>query len=221
MEANRKARSAGAGTFKAQRGQRGKSIEERVAFALAHRTRVYTLMLLNEGVYAAEEIANLIGETKDNVAYHIKELRDAGAIELARVEPAGNSKKFFYRTVEMPSYSEEELAAMTPDERQTIVGLTIQNMVAEMMSSFWAGKMASYSKLWLGWRWLNLDAQGQEDLAEEQENWWSRAREIECEAANRRARSGEPACSTIVGLMGFPRERTASRPPQPSNFSER
>jgi DNA-binding transcriptional ArsR family regulator len=37
-------------------------------------------MLLNEGSYDT-------GESKDNVAYHIKELLDAGAIELARVEP--------------------------------------------------------------------------------------------------------------------------------------
>jgi len=214
-------RTKGAKPFKAQRGQSGKSIEERVAFALTHRTRVYILMLLNEGVYATEEIAELIGERKDNVAHHIKELRDAGAIELARVQPAGNSKKYFYRTVKMPSYSEEELAAKTPEERQVIIGLTIQNMVAEMMSAFWAGRMEKDRKLWLGWRWFNLDVQGREDLAEEQEGWWARVGEIECEAANRRAKSGEPPRSVVVGLMAFPRERTAIKPPPPSNFSER
>jgi DNA-binding transcriptional ArsR family regulator len=204
------------------RGQSGKSIEERVAFALSHRTRVHILMLLNEGVYAAEEIADFIGETKDNVAYHIKELRDAGAIEVARAEPAGNAKKFFYRTIEMPSYSEEELAAMTAEERQVIIGLTIQNMVAEMLSSFWSGKMEAYPKLWLGWRWFNLDSQGRRDLAEEQERWWERVTQIECESTHRRVRSGEEPRSVVVGLMGFPRDRMAVRPPEPpSNFSKR
>jgi DNA-binding transcriptional ArsR family regulator len=204
------------------RGQRGKAIEERVSYAISHRTRVYILMLLNEATYDVDQIAEVVGESRDNVRYHIKELLDAGAIELAKVERVRNSKKFFYRTVEMPNYSEEELAEMAPQERQEIIGSTIQNMVAEMLSSFWARRMERYSKLWLGWRWFNLDAQGREDLAQEQERFWARVGDIEAEATNRRAQSGEEPCSMIVGLMGFPRERAAIQAPlAPSNFSTR
>lgn len=222
MKASRERAGKGQPGYKPYRGQRGKAVEERVAFALSHRTRVYILMLLNEGTYDVDQIAEVIDESRDNVHYHLKELLDAGAIELARVEPTRNTKKFFYRTVEMPNYSEEELINMTPEERQGVIGSTIQNMVAEMLSSFWARKMESYRKLWLGWRWFNLDAQGREDLAEAQEDFWSRVHDIEGEATNRRAKTGEKALSMIVGLMGFPRERDATRPPlTPSNFSER
>jgi DNA-binding transcriptional ArsR family regulator len=206
---------------KPYRGQKGKSVEERVVFALAHRTRLYVLTLLNEGSYTIDEIAGLIGEERENVKYHIKELMDAGAIELAKAEPVRNTQKHYYRAVEMPTYSDEELEAMSADERQAIIGLTIQCLAAEVLASFWAGKMEGDPKLWLGWRWFNLDAQGREELAEEQMRWWSRIQEIEAESANRRTESGEDAQSVIVASMSFPRERTAPVAPPHSNFSER
>jgi hypothetical protein len=151
------------------------------------------------------------------VKYHIKELRDAEAIELAKIEPAGSTHKHFYRAVQMPAYSAQDLTEMTPEERQAVIGVTIQHLAAEVLASFWAGKMASDPKdIWLGWRWFNLDLQGREDLAEEQMRWWNRAQEIEAEAANRRSKSGAPAQSVVVALMGFARERTAPVAPETS-----
>jgi DNA-binding transcriptional ArsR family regulator len=221
LEASAQEQRGGQTPHKPYRGQKGKSIEERVVFALAHRTRLYVLTILNEGSYTIDEIARLIDEDRENVKYHIKELMDAGAIELAKAEPVRNTQKHYYRAVEMPTYSDEELAAMSADERQAIIGLTIQCLAAEVLASFWAGKMEDDPNLWLGWRWFNLDAEGREELAEEQMRWWDRVQEIEAESTNRRARSGEDAQSVIAALMSFPRERTAPEPPPHSNFSER
>lgn len=208
-------------TFKAQRGQSGKSIEERVQFAMGHRTRVYVLTLLNEGVYTTEQLSRIIGEPVSNVSHHIKELLDAGSIELAKTKRVRNTLQHYYRAIKMPFYSDEEIAAMTPEDRQATIGLTLQCVMAEMLSSFWAGKMQGDPRLLLAWRWFNLDEQGRRDLADEQALWWKRAQEIEAESTNRRATSGEGARSVIVSLMGFPRERTAPTPPPPSNFSDR
>lgn len=208
--------------FRAYRGQANKSVEERVMFALKHRTRLYILTLLNEGCYTVDQIARLIDEPRANVKHHIKELLDADAIELAKEEKAERTKRFYYRAVAMPHYSSEELEEMTSEERQAIIGLTIQCLIAEVMASFWSGKMEADPKIWLGWRWFNLDSLGRAQLAEEQERWWARVREIEAESTNRRAESGEDARSIIVAIMGFPRERTAPEPPAPSsNFTDR
>lgn len=219
MEASSQGQQKGQAPAKPYRGQKGKSVEERVVFALSHRTRLYVLTLLNEGSYTVDELARLIGEERENVKYHIKELMDAGAIELAKAEPVRNTQKHYYRAVEMPTYSEEEMEAMPADERQAVIGLTIQCLAAEVLASFWAGKMERDPDLWLGWRWFNLDAQGREELAEEQMRWWERVQEIEAEATNRRASSGEEAQSVVAALMSFPRERTAPEPPSASNFS--
>jgi DNA-binding transcriptional ArsR family regulator len=189
-------------------GQSGKSIEEVVSYALGHRIRVYVLTILNEGTYTPDEIARIIGEPLNNVSHHIRELLDAGSIELAKTEMVRNTNQHYYRAVEMPFYSDEEMAAMTPAQRQVTYGLILQCMTAEAMAAFWAGKMHSDPRVWLSWRWYNVDEQGRDDIADEQARSWERIQEIEAESINRCVSSGENVTSVIVAQMGFKRERT-------------
>lgn len=199
----------------------GKSIEERVAFAMGHRTRVYVLTLLNEGIYTSEQLATIIGEPVGNVAHHIRKLLHDGSIELAKTERVRNTLQHYYRAIEMPFYSDEEIAAMTPEQRQATIGLTLQCLMAEIMTAFWSGKMEADPRLWLSWRWFNVDEQGRQDLADEQARSWRRAQEIEAESANRCALSGDTTESVIVASAGFERERSSPTAPPASNFSER
>jgi len=194
-------------------GQRGKSIEEVVSYALGHRIRVEVLTLLNEGTYTPDQLARIIGEPTNKVSNHVRELLDAGSIELAKVEKVRNADQHYYRAVEMPFYSDEEIAAMPQQQRQVSAGLVLQCMTAEAMSALWAGKMHSDSRNWLAWRWFNVDDRGRQDIADEQQRSWDRMQEIEAEATNRRAESGEDAESVVVAQMGFERERTAPQPP--------
>ncbi len=117
----------------------------------------------------------------------------------------------------MPYYSDEEMAAMTPGQRQVTYGLILQCMTAEALAALWAGRMQSDPRTWLAWRWFNVDVQGREDIADEQARFWDRVQEIEAESTNRRARSGEGAESVVVASLGFMRERTAPKPPSPTN----
>jgi len=197
----------------ARAGQRGKSIEEVVGYALGHRIRVYVLTLLNEGTYTPDQLARIIGEPTNKVSHHVKELLDAGSIELAKIEKVRNADQHYYRAVEMPFYSDEEVWAMTPQQRQVSAGLVLQCMMAEAMSAFWAGKIRDDPRTWLAWRWFNVDEQGRRDIADEQQRSWDRMQEIEVESTNRRAESGETAASVIVADMGFERERAAPAPP--------
>jgi len=196
-----------------RRGQSRKSIEEVVAYALGHRTRVYVLTILNEGTYTPEEIAGIIGEPANNVGHHIKELLDAGSIELAKTTKVRNADQHYYRAVEMPYFSAEETAEMTPQQRKVTCGLIIQCLTAETMAALWAGKMESDPRVCLAWRWFNVDEQGRYEIADEQERSWERIREIEVDATNRRARSGEDARSIVVAALSFERERTGPTPP--------
>lgn len=190
-------------------GQRGKKIEERVGFAVSHRVRVEVLTLLNEGVYTADDIGALVGESRQAVSYHLKELLDAGSIEIARVEKKRNADLHYYRAVEMPSYDREELEALAPSQRQEIAGLIVQCSTAEVMAALAAGKLSEDPRVCLMWRWFNLDARGREELFEEQERFWERVQEIEVRSTNRRAQTGEVARSYIVGEWGYERARTA------------
>jgi DNA-binding transcriptional ArsR family regulator len=189
-------------------GQRGKSIEEVVAYAVGHRIRVHVLIVLNEGTYTATQIAEIIGEPLNNVSNHIRELLDAGSIELAKTVQKRNVLQHYYRAVEMPFYSDEEAAAMTHEQRQVTAGLVVQSAAAEVMAALWAGKLAN-PRTCLAWNWFNVDEQGREEIEEEQTRLWERLQEIEADATNRRARSGEPAQSMLVTLFGYERARNA------------
>jgi DNA-binding transcriptional ArsR family regulator len=189
-------------------GQRSKSIEEVVSYAIGHRIRVQILVILNEGVFTPDQIAQVIGEPTNKVSHHIKELLDAGSIELAKTERVRNALQHYYRAVEMPYYSDDEVAAMTDQQRQVTAGLCLQQIMAEAMAAFWAGNMVSDPRVWITQRWFNVDAQGRQEIADEQARSWARVQQIEADALNRCAESKEEAHSVIVAQLGFLRERT-------------
>ncbi len=193
-------------------GQSKKTIEEVVGYAVSHKTRVHILLVLNEGTYTAAQIAEIIDEPLNNVSNHIRELLDAGSIELAKAEPKGNVLQHYYRAVEVPYYDEEEAAAMTREQRQVTAGLVIQPVIAEVMAALWKGTL-THPRVILAWNWFNVDKQGREDIAVEQERFWKRIEEIEVESTNRRAKSGEEAESIVVTQLGYPRARKGRRFP--------
>jgi DNA-binding transcriptional ArsR family regulator len=193
-------------------GQLGKSIDQRIGFALAHRVRVEILRLLNERVYTADEIAAILGVSRQTAHHHLTELLSGGLIEIARVERRRNAHLYFYRAVEMPEFSEEALRAMTSEERQAIVGLTVQHTCAEIMAALATGRVTDDAKVCLVWCWFNLDRQGRGDLSTDQHRQWERAYEIEAESINRIAISGEKPKTYVVALWGFERARSAPTP---------
>ncbi len=184
-----------------------------MSYALGHRIRIEVLAILNEGPRSPTEIAKLIGEPVSKVSNHIRELAKDGSIELARVESIGNVNESFYRACKYPFLSDEEFRALPEEERREVVGLALQATVAEALSAFLAGKMVSDERLWLSWRWFNVDAQGRHEIADEQAAHWDRIAEIEARACSRRTESGESAISTIVASLGFLRSRVAEGPP--------
>ncbi len=209
---------------KSRRGQRKKGIEEVLHFAFSHRTKVLVLSLLHEGVYTPNEISEITGVPLGSVSYHVKELLDAGSIELATVKKRRNADQHYYqsadnayRAVAKPYWSDEEYAELTPQNRQVTVGLTIQSIVAELMAAFWGKKLSTDPRVWLTWDWFNLDAHGREELADEQARHWERVTEIEANSINRCAQNGGQTESYVVVSAGFERVRTAPKPDSRAN----
>lgn len=178
-------------------------------YAVGHRIRVQIIILLNEATYTPGEIADIIDEPLNKVANHMRELVDAGSIEIAEVRQRRNTAQHYYRAVQTPYYSDDDIAAMTPEQRQVTYGLVIQTLMAEVMASFWAGKIRDDPRSWIASDWLNLDAQGRQEVADEQERSWRRLTEIQLESLTRASSSGEETASYVVGQIGFERARKA------------
>lgn len=192
---------------------RKRSVEDAVAYAVAHRVRVEILGYLHECPRSPSELAELMGYPLSKVEHHIKELLASCSIELARIALVRNANEHFYRAVELPFFNDEEMWAMPIEARQEIYGLILQSSMAEAQAAFRAGKMSNDPRVWMAWRWFNLDAQGRNDLADELAQSWARIQEIEVESTNRSAESGEETVSIVVCTQGFERCRTSPSPP--------
>jgi DNA-binding transcriptional ArsR family regulator len=197
----------------ATRKLRKRNIEDAVSYAVAHGIRVDILCYLNETPRSPSELAELMGLPLSTIEHHIKELLASSSIELVRVEKVRNTNEHFYRAVEIPFYTDEEMWAMSFEARQEIYGLILQSSAAEAMAAFRAGKVSNDPHVCMAWRWFNLDVQGRKDMAEENARSWKRRQEIEAESTDRRVVTGEEAVSVIVSLLAHERCRNLdSRP---------
>jgi DNA-binding transcriptional ArsR family regulator len=191
---------------------KSRSLEEAVSYAVGHRVRVEILAILNEGTYSPDQLARMVQQPLSKVTHHIRELLDSRSIEIARVEGVQNrnvSQKF-YRAVRTTFMSDEEMAALTREDRQELYGMALQSCMAEGLAALWAGKFADDPRVWLAWCWFNVDSEGREEIADELEASWQRLGNIEAKATSRRAESGEEAVSILVNTLGYERSRKAA-----------
>lgn len=190
----------------ARRAGRPKGIEEVVQYALGHKIRVHILIVLNDGIYTAAQLAEIIGEPLNNVSNHLRKMLDDGAVEIAKEERKGNVVQYWYKAVEIPYYSQEAAESMTHLQRQMIAGAIVQSGSAEVLAALYAGKLADPRTV-LFWRWYDVDQQGREDLEAENVRYLERVREIEAESVDRRDGSGGEGTCMLVSLSVFERAR--------------
>lgn len=70
---------------------------ERLARANTHATQLRVLeRMLEVGEASPKRLSDELGERLGNVSYHMKELADAGMIELVRTEPRRGAVAHFY-----------------------------------------------------------------------------------------------------------------------------
>ncbi len=183
-----------------------RTIEEAVSYGVGHRIRIEVLALLNEETRSPSELAKLTRQPLTTISHHIKELVNAGCIELARIEKVRNADQHFYRAVRLPFISDEEAEELPFEARQEYAAVILQALMAEGLAALWAGKLSS-DPVWMSWRWFNLDARGRQEAQEAQAEFWERINELEAQSLNRAAVSGEATVSTIVAALGFERFR--------------
>jgi len=188
-----------------------KRIEDAVEYALAHKARVEILILLNEASYTITELSELTEISVSNVSNHIRRMYEDGSVEVARSEERRGTNIYWYRAVELPCYTTKEAEALTEMQRQVTAGLVVQSGTAEVMAALRKGTLADPRTI-LSWDWYNVDARGRDELEAENMRHIHRIREIECDAINRCAESGEETTPILISLFGFVRARRPRRP---------
>jgi len=193
-------------------GERG--VEETVSYAIGHRIRIEILAALHEGPESAAGLAKIVRQPLSTVTHHIEELLVDGSIEVAwSRQIRANMTQNYYIVVELPEFSNEEIDAMAPEERQALFALIVQAATAEALASLWAGRMIYDPNIVLAWNRFNLDGQGREAVANEQNESWERVKNIAGDSANRIAETGEKGVTYVVTTFGYERCRTSAPTP--------
>lgn len=192
---------------------RTRGFQDAVSYAVGHRIRVEILAVLHEREASAVELARSVGQPLSTITHHVGELLKAGSIRIARSEKVRSVNQHFYRVAGGAFISDEEMGAISEEDRQEISMMVLQALTAEALAAFWNGKLTSDPRVCLLWSWFNVDSRGREEIADEQARSWERICAIRDESDARRTESGEEAVSVLVSALGFERCRTAPGPP--------
>jgi len=190
-----------------------RTIEEALHYSLGARVRAEILTILNDGPASHSELAKMTGLGVSRIGHHIQEMVESGSIELAGIERSRNQNVHIYRAVRRSFIGDEQAEAMPSEANNEVVAYILQGMMAEALSSLWAGKLdARTHKVWVGWRADNLDDQGRQEIHQEKAEHYERILGIVANATDRMAESGEVGTPVVVGSLSFERSREKRTP---------
>ncbi|HEY7950819.1 MAG TPA: winged helix-turn-helix domain-containing protein [Solirubrobacterales bacterium] len=192
--------------------------EDAPSYPAGHRIRLESLIILHEGEFSAGDIAKMLGEDVKVVTNHLRDLYDAGCIEFVGYKGKGNLRKAVYRAVARPFTSGEEYRAMSLKERHEALGVHLQWIFSEGLTSYRTKKMAGDETVCVVSDEPNLDSEGKLELHDFLAACWTGksedaldalkgVQEIAGRATNRMAESGETGTTVVVALLAFERGR--------------
>jgi DNA-binding transcriptional ArsR family regulator len=144
------------------------------------------------------ELADELGEPVNDVAYHVRRLRDMGIIELAGTQPVRGATQHFYRAVQRPLLNNDEVAELDPEETQASATNILQIEFADAAASIEAGKLVERPEHYIFRMPVNLDEKGWQEFHAIFAEAAERLYEAEERCVDRRRENGEGAESVSV-----------------------
>ena len=186
---------------------KSRSLDERIAYIVKHPLRIDALAILNERTASIAQIAEIMGVAVNKLEHHVKDLHDAGCIEIVRTVPRRGAHEHFYAASLRPNISDEEWAKLPLEKRLEISGLVWAAITAEGLGALRVRTFDSRANRHLSWRILCLDEEGWLELIKEKNESLERTEAIQANAYRRMADSREEGFSAIAGAFAFERAK--------------
>lgn len=192
-------------------------IESTLNAIVAHPIRVAAYVVLAERVASPNEIASETGLNLRLVAYHVRQLEKFNVIELVETRQVRGATEHFYRATIRPYSSDEDWAAMSQEQRDTLTRFTLQMIFANVHQALEAGTFDSHLQRWLLRVALALDDEGYEEMGKLEQERYERALEIEANCVRRLSKlsveeRNEATIPTLSVAMVFPTPRRLRTP---------
>jgi DNA-binding transcriptional ArsR family regulator len=180
-------------------------LNDRLAAALSHPTRMFAMNVLWQREASPREIARELGEPLNNVTYHVNQLRDLGWIELIAQRPArgGRVVEHFYRATSSSHIDDAEWELLGDKEKlqmdRTIIGLMSRDVSEAILSgSFFERDDNHLTRIP-----IEVDSEGWEETKQILDRALEELMTVQETVANRAAESGEETISTKVEILHF------------------
>lgn len=187
--------------------------ERNVAAIVAHPLRARCLTYLAERTASPNELKAALGVPLGDAAYHVKRLFDLGAIELVDTRQVRGAVEHFYRAVVQPSYSDEEAAEQTVEQRQQFAEQICMLTFADATHAFEEGTFCERSDYYVVRVPLQVDEQGWGELNGAYAELLERLFAIRAASTERMARDPERrSIRTMASAMFFEMPKPPQRP---------
>lgn len=178
------------------------SAQEARAKAMSHPTREELMRYWNDkGVSSPVEASHALRIPLTKISYHCRRLRDLGFLEEVGTEPVRGSTKHWLRATERALVDEPEWKDLTPFERDSNAGASMQALIGDFSKAAKDGEFQQPA----GDFWISrtpvksVDEEGYRELLDLQRRMWEETFEIETRAAERMAESGGSSFKVSVG----------------------
>jgi predicted ArsR family transcriptional regulator len=178
-------------------------VEQIVAKAFAHPLRVQILIILNEKVASPNMLAQQLDQSLNLVAYHVRVLEKYDCIELVDTKQRRGATEHFYRATRRQFLSDDEWSRMPASLRPGMAGAVLKSVFEDLEAASKAGTLDEVDDMHLSRTPMVLDGKGWKDVSETLKGALDRLLEIQTEASQRTAESGEPGTLAKVHLMHF------------------
>jgi DNA-binding transcriptional ArsR family regulator len=176
---------------------------ERIVKAMNHPIRFAALSILAERVASPSDLAKELGETVGAVAYHVRILRDLGAIELVETAQRRGATESYYRATVRAWYSDDEYARLPARRRRELFAPTIRTIVDDAVRAVANGGFDE-PRAHASRTALDVDDEGYEELVELLAATLDRVTAIQAAAADRAAGAAQDKRRrTEVALLHF------------------
>jgi DNA-binding Lrp family transcriptional regulator len=199
-------------------GWRAAVVELAISYAVNHPIRLDCLAILIVRIASASEIAKELGISTSSAAHHITELHKDGVIEYVKTEVGGSRRgasEHFYRATALPEVTEEDWLVMPLDGRRQMAGRVLQAIVAQSLAALRCQTMESDDRLHLGWQAIEVDEEGEDEVAGLLEETSEHFKQVKARNLARLKAKGEEGKVRIVATMGFYRADPGEWPGRP------
>lgn len=195
-------------------------VEQIVAKAFAHPLRVQILIILNEKVASPNMLSQQLDQSLNLVAYHVRVLEKYDCIELVDTKQRRGATEHFYRATRRQFLSDDQWSQMPANLRPGMANAVIKTMFEDIEKASRAGTLDEVDDMHISRTPMVLDTKGWTDVSDALKSTLDRAIEIQAEASERLASSGEQGVLAKVNLMHFKSPSTDDSESEESESAE-